>query len=256
MGERRVIIAGNWKLHKGPAEAAQLISGIKQALSGATFDCEVVTAPPFTSICSAVEAAKDSPIKIAAQDVYWEDQGAFTGEVSAPMLKESGCSYVIIGHSERRQFFGETDETVNCKIIATLKAGLIPIFCVGETLNEREYGGTFDVIHRQVANGLQNVTIDDPDRFVIAYEPVWAIGTGKTASPEQAQEVHTALRKELSASRGADVANRVRILYGGSMKKENARSLIGQPDIDGGLIGGASLKVEDFLGIISAGSKS
>jgi triosephosphate isomerase (TIM) len=250
MAERRLIIAGNWKMHKNASEARALVNSLTGGLGAGAPACEVIVAPPFTSIAAAVDAVGRAPIAVSGQDLHWETSGAFTGEISGPMLKEAGCSHVIIGHSERRQYFGETDETVNLKIKAALRAGLIPIFCLGETLDERDARKTFTVIKTQLEGGLDKVDIADPVAFVIAYEPVWAIGTGKTATPEQAQEVHAFLRSELAGLRGADMAAQVRILYGGSVKPSNTRSLMGCADIDGALVGGASLKAEDFLGIV------
>jgi triosephosphate isomerase (TIM) len=209
-------------------------------------------APPFLGIPAAVAAAQGTAIAVGAQNLYWEDQGAFTGEVSGPMVKDAGCTYVIIGHSERRQYFGETDETVNKRIAAALRHGLMPIFCLGETLAEREDGKTFETVRRQLVHGLGEIRPVDAGRFVIAYEPVWAIGTGRTATPAQAQDVHAYLRTEVEALLGKDFAQAVRLLYGGSVKPDNARGLLDCPDIDGGLVGGACLKIEDFAGIIRA----
>lgn len=254
MSKRKPIVAGNWKMHNNTAETRNLIRGIVEKAKNISEQCEIIVAPPFTSIACAVQEAKGSIIQISAQDLFWEDRGAFTGEISGPMLKEIGCSHVIIGHSERRQYFNETDETVNKKIGASIKNGLIPIFCLGETLAEREAGTTFNILQRQLAHGLVDIEIQNPVNFVIAYEPVWAIGTGKTASPEQAQEAHAFLRKELANLRGENFAVHTRILYGGSVKPDNSAELMGCPDIDGGLIGGASLKVMDFIGIIERGT--
>ncbi len=247
---RTTIIAGNWKLHKTPSETTDFVGQLRTKAETASPSCEIVVGPPFVSIPAAVSAAAGSSIQVAAQNVYWESKGAFTGEVSAPMLKDAGCTHVIIGHSERRQYFGETDETVNKRIKAVMAEELIPIFCLGETLEEREAGKTFDIVTTQLEGGLNGVTITDPTRFVIAYEPVWAIGTGKTATVEQAQEVHAFLREKLAAIAGSAAAESIRILYGGSVKPDNAKALMGSPDIDGALIGGASLKVEDFTAII------
>lgn len=254
MAGRRAIIAGNWKMFKTPEETRDLVTELVAGLEGGEKACEVIVAPPFTSIQAAVGAAEGSAIQVAGQNVYWEDQGAFTGEISGAMLKGSGCSHVIVGHSERRQLFGETDETVNRRIQAAQRWGLIPIFCLGETIEEREAGETFEVTKRQLQLGLEGIGLDDPGRFVVAYEPVWAIGTGRTASPEQAQEVHAFLRREIGAIAGDGYAAAVRILYGGSVKASNAKGLMECADIDGGLVGGASLKSEDFLGIIREGS--
>lgn len=249
---RKPIIAGNWKMHKTPSETGTFVRGLRERLSGKSPNCEVIVAPPFVCVPAAVDAAAGTAIGVACQNLHWEDQGAFTGEISGPMIKDSGCTHVIIGHSERRQFFGETDESVNKKIGAALRHNLIPIFCLGETLAEREQGRTFDVVRRQLSGGLGDFRPADPERFVVAYEPVWAIGTGKTATPEQAQEVHAFLRTELSGLLGPDVARRVRILYGGSVKPSNAAGLLACEDIDGGLVGGACLHIDDFVGIIEA----
>ncbi len=250
MSERKIVIAGNWKMHKTADQARKLVSEIKAGSENGHFACEVVVAPTFTSIWAAAEAATGSSIHVAGQNVHPGDEGAFTGEISSRMLKDAGCSHVIIGHSERRQYFGETDVSVNQKILAAMKGDLVPIFCLGETLEEREYGGTFDLVSRQLSNGLLNVQITDPEKFIIAYEPVWAIGTGKTATPDQAEEVHSYLRNELKLFHGAEIANGVRILYGGSLKPGNAEELLSRPNIDGGLIGAAALSAADFLGII------
>ncbi len=253
MAIRKLIIAGNWKMHKTSAETRSYIKDLASALAEIKPDCEVIVAPPFTSLDVAVTEAKGTDIIVAGQNLHWEEKGAFTGEIGAPMLKEIGCSHVIIGHSERRQYFGETDETVNLKIKAAMKHDLIPIFCLGESLNERESGKTFEVLKKQLVGGIGELRPPQPKHFVIAYEPVWAIGTGRTATPEQAQEVHAFLRKELTALLGKDFADSVRILYGGSIKPDNTRTLMNCEDIDGGLVGGASLKVHDFLGIIKEG---
>jgi len=250
MNKRTPIIAGNWKMHKTRAETRNLVRELVGGLQNRSAACEVIVAPPFVSIIDAIEEGKGAPISVSAQNMHWEDHGAFTGEISAPMLKEAGCTHVIIGHSERRQFFGETDATVNLKIEAAMRTGLIPIFCLGESLTEREAGSTFEVVKTQLTLGLDGITISNASRFVVAYEPVWAIGTGRTATPEQAQEVHEFLRVELGSIIGKDCASDVRILYGGSVKPDNTRSLMNCQDIDGCLVGGASLKSEDFLGII------
>lgn len=251
---RRPIIAGNWKMFKTEGEARELTRALAADLRNRVLFCEVVVAPPFTSIPAVVSEAASTAIVVAGQNLHWEENGAFTGEVSGPMLREAGCKYVIIGHSERRQFFGETDSTVNLKIQAAFRNDLMPIFCLGETLDEREAGITFQIVQGQLATGMGAIQIEDPEKLIIAYEPVWAIGTGRTASPEQAQEVHAFLRDELGRLRGNEVANSVRILYGGSVKPDNAASLMQCKDIDGGLVGGASLKPSDFLGIIEQAS--
>lgn len=254
MSQRKIIIAGNWKMHKNAAETAAFIEELKKKGRDLGAGCEVVVAPVFTSLDAAVKCARGSSIIISAQNIHWEDKGAFTGEISGSMLTDTGVSHVIIGHSERRQYFGETDQTVNKRIKAAIRHNLTPIFCLGETLEEREAGATFSVVKRQLLEGMGDNAPHGPENFIIAYEPVWAIGTGKTATPEQAQEVHAFLRRELADHRGVDFADKVRILYGGSVKPDNTRELMGCPDIDGGLVGGASLKVEDFLGIIEQAS--
>ena len=246
---RKTLIAGNWKMNKTAAEALPLIEGLT-AKATAMAAVDVVVCPPFTTLAAVAKAAAGSPIKVGAQNVHWAASGAFTGEISAAMLAEIPVSYVIIGHSERRQYFGETDATVNQRLLAALAAGLTPIVCVGELLDQREGGRTEAVVGEQIRLGLAGLSAEQLARTVIAYEPVWAIGTGRTATPQQAQDVHAFIRAQLRQTHGA-VADGVRILYGGSMKKENARELLSQPDIDGGLIGGASLKVDDFMGIIA-----
>lgn len=246
---RRPLIAGNWKLFKTIAEARTFVEELKPLVSGSS-DIEIVIAPVFTALNAVASAAAGSPIKVAAQDCYWESEGAFTGEVSPKLLKDAGCSHVIIGHSERRQYFGESDETVNRKTKAALLEGLIVLMCVGETLAERESGDTLHVIERQVAGGLQGITAADLRNLVIAYEPVWAIGTGKTASKEQAQEVHAAIRSLVAQLYSQADAEAIRILYGGSVKPENIKELMAQADIDGALVGGASLKSGSFADIV------
>ena len=245
---RKPIVAGNWKMNKTRAETAALIAGIKTEVAGLT-GVEVVVGVPFTDLDVAAQAVKGSALQLAAQNVHWAEKGAFTGEISAAMLKELGVTYVIIGHSERRQYFGETDETVNKRTKAALAAGLKPIVCVGETLAEREAGQMTAVVERQVRAGLAGLTGAAWDQLVLAYEPVWAIGTGKTATTAQAQEVHAFIRQLLGQLAGAAAAT-IRIQYGGSMKPDNAKDLMGQPDIDGGLIGGASLEAKSFADIV------
>lgn len=246
---RKIIIAGNWKMNKTASEARKLIDELKPKVAGFN-SVDVVVCPTFTSLAVAVEAVKGSNIKVGAQNVHWEESGAFTGEISAQMLKEAGVEYVIIGHSERRQYFGETDETVNKRLKAALKAGLKPIVCIGELLEEREAGKTEAVLTKQIKEGFAGISSDDMKKTVIAYEPVWAIGTGKTATPEMAEDAHRYIRKELSGMFGSDTAEAVRIQYGGSMKPDNSAALAAQPDIDGGLIGGASLKADSFAELI------
>jgi triosephosphate isomerase (TIM) len=211
---------------------------------------DILVCPPFTALAEVEDVLLESNIGLGAQNLYWEDSGAFTGEVSAPMIKALGAQYVVIGHSERRQFFGETDATVNKKIQAALRHGLTPIACIGENLEEREKGRTFDVIKTQCQGSLAGLTIPEMEQIVIAYEPVWAIGTGKTATPQQAQEVHAFIRGLLTQMYNAILATKVRIQYGGSVKPENTRELMSQPDIDGALVGGASLKSDSFVGIV------
>ena len=243
------MVAGNWKMNKTLGEAAELLEALKPELMGIeTVDLVVCT--PYIDLPLANEILDGSNIKVGAQNLHWEASGAYTGEVSAPMLKDL-CEYVIIGHSERRAMFGETDETVNKKVVAALGSGLLPIVCVGETLEENEAGQTEAVVDRMVREGLKGLTAEEAAKIVIAYEPVWAIGTGKTATPEQANDVHkNVVRPILREMFGAEVGNGMRILYGGSVKPGNAAELFGQSDIDGGLIGGASLKSADFVGIV------
>lgn len=243
------LIAGNWKLFKTLDESVALIESLKSLIQDA-HGVEVVVAPVFTALAPVALVAKDSVIKVAAQDCFWEEEGAFTGEVSPKLLVDAGCSHVIIGHSERRQYFGETNETVNRKAVAALAAGLVVLLCVGETLEQRELGDTFHVIEAQVREGLAGISSENLSNIVIAYEPVWAIGTGKTASEDQAQEVHAFIRLLVDKLYTKSNADAMRILYGGSVKPENAKGLMAQPDIDGALVGGASLKAESFAGIV------
>jgi len=246
---RRKIIAGNWKMNKTATEGQALVAELKPLVAGAK-DVDVVVCPPFTTLAAVVKAAAGSNIKVGAQNVHWAANGAFTGEISAAMLKELGVEYVIIGHSERRQYFGETDASVNQRLKAALAAGLKPMVCIGETLAEREGNRTEAVIDVQVKGGFAGLTPEQMAALVITYEPVWAIGTGKTATPAMAQETHAYIRKVVGQLFGAAAAAAVRIQYGGSMKPDNARELLSQQDIDGGLIGGASLKAADFAGIV------
>jgi triosephosphate isomerase len=246
---RQKFVCGNWKMHKTIAETAALVRELRAALGDVAGKVQVAVAPPFTSLAAAVEAARGSTIEVAAQDVHWEKQGAFTGEVSAAMLADVGCQHGIVGHSERRQLFGETDEAVRKKVGALLAASVRPIVCVGETLAEREAGRTVEVVDRQVRQGLAGLSVEELGRITIAYEPVWAIGTGKTASAAQAQEVHAAIR-EMLRDIGAPVADQIRVQYGGSVKPDNAAELMAQPDVDGALVGGASLKAADFVAIV------
>ena len=245
---RRKLIAGNWKMYKTVAEATALVEEIKKGVAGAPGDALV--APPFTAIAAVVAAAKGSPVAVAAQNMHVEKEGAFTGEVSAPMLVDAGVTHVILGHSERRQYFAETDDGVAKKTKAALTAGLLPISCVGETLAEREAGRTMEVVGRQMDAILAAVTADEARKVVIAYEPVWAIGTGKVATPEQAQEVHAFIRSRIAAKHGQPVADVLRILYGGSVKPDNVKGLMALPDVDGALVGGASLMADSFLKLV------
>ena len=252
---RKIIIAGNWKMNKTASEAAALANEIVP-LAGDVDAVDVVLCPPFLSLPTVTSAVKASKIRTGAQNVFWEDSGAFTGEVSADMILDVGAAFVILGHSERRQYFGETDETVNRRLKKSLEKGLNPIVCIGETLEQREADETETVIETQVKQGLAGIPDADMRKTVLAYEPVWAIGTGKTATPEQANDVHAFIRKILTGMYSRDTADAVRIQYGGSMKPENADALLGQPDIDGGLIGGASLKAGPFAEIVTAGVQS
>jgi triosephosphate isomerase len=248
--KRRPILAGNWKMNMTATQARELAAKLIPLVSGAQ-DRDIVLGPPFTSIAAVADAIRGTNIGLAAQNLHWEDKGAFTGEISADMLLDSGCKYVIIGHSERRQFFGETDETVNKKVKQALKKGLLPILCVGETLAEREAGKLNDIISRQVTVGLKDISAGDMKKVVIAYEPVWAIGTGKTATPEQANEVHALIRQKVRTLSSAGIAEGLRIQYGGSVTPENVSQLMAKPDIDGALVGGASLKPESFAALVN-----
>ena len=243
------VIAGNWKMNKTVDEAVELVKQLKALISGVG-GVEVIVAPPFTALYAVQKELKDSLIHLAAQNLFWEEKGAFTGEVSPSMIREVGCEFVIIGHSERRQLFGETDESVNLRIKAALGQGLKPIFCIGETLKEREDGKTFSVIKRQIEGGLKDFGEKEVLTITIAYEPVWAIGTGRTATPQQAQEVHHFIRETLGRLYSKDLADKIRIQYGGSVTPENVKGLMDQQDIDGALVGGASLKAETFSRIV------
>jgi triosephosphate isomerase len=247
---RRPLIAGNWKLHKTLAESVQLA---EQVVAGSkSITAELAIAPGFVALARVAQVVGSSSVALAAQDAYWEAQGAFTGEVSLPQLKDAGCKYVILGHSERRQLFGEDDATVNKKTRAALAYGVAPIVCVGETLNEREAGQAEAVVVRQVQLALANIAADAAAPIVIAYEPVWAIGTGRTAQPSDAQDMHAKIRATVSQVLGGEIAGKLRILYGGSVKPDNAKTLLGQQDVDGALVGGASLVAESFLAIAAA----
>lgn len=249
MAARRPLIAGNWKMHGTRAETERLLAALKLELIGVT-DRDIVVAPPFSALETAARLLVGSPIRLAAQNLYWESQGAFTGEISGPMLKDLGCSYVILGHSERRQYFAETDQQVARKVKAAQRDGLVPIVCVGETLEERDRGDTLAVIRRQVRGGLHEQEKAAIAALVIAYEPVWAIGTGRTATPEQAQEVHATIRTTVAELTDQATAEAVRILYGGSVKPDNVDGLMVQADIDGALVGGASLQADSFARIV------
>jgi triosephosphate isomerase len=242
------VIAGNWKMHKTVREACALAGAIKEGAAGGT-TCQVVLAPPFTALTSVSAEIRGTSLLLAAQDVHWEPKGAFTGEISVLMLEEAGCRMVIIGHSERRQYFGETDAAVNKKVRAVLSSSLQPIVCIGETLSQRESGKHHDIVAQQLAGGLDGLTHPGLLRIILAYEPVWAIGTGRTASPETAQEMHGYIRSWLSERFGEN-AQEVRILYGGSVNPDNIDALMRQPDIDGALVGGACLEAESFLRIV------
>jgi triosephosphate isomerase len=246
---RRPLIAGNWKMNNNCAESVELVSQLKDMLSDSK-EIDIVVAPPFTALGAVAAVLKGSPLALAAQHVFWEESGAFTGEISTAMLKDVGCRYVIIGHSERRQYFSETDETVNKRLKAALKASLIPIVCIGETLAEREAKKTLGVIEQQLKEGLEGLSLEEMENVVIAYEPVWAIGTGKTATPDQAQEVHHFIRDLIARIFSEESADDTRILYGGSVKPDTVDHLMAQRDIDGALVGGASLKADAFARIV------
>jgi triosephosphate isomerase (TIM) len=247
---RRPLVAGNWKMHRTGPEAVELIHQLRDGLPRGR--AEVMVAPPFTALESAARAIEGSGIALGAQNVHWEAQGPFTGEISAGMLRAVGCTHVIVGHSERRQLFGETDAMVSRKARAVLQAGMRPVVCIGETLAERDGGRTLDVCTAQLHGSLAGMAVEEMDRLVLAYEPVWAIGTGRNATPAQAQEVHAHVREALVRLFGRPVGAAMRVLYGGSVKGDNASELLGQPDVDGALVGGASLKAQEFLAIIAA----
>jgi triosephosphate isomerase len=247
---RTPFIAGNWKMFKTTAEASSFVTDLRGAVKDAK-GVQIVVAPPFTAIHAAAQAARGSNIEVSAQDLYWEKQGAFTGEISATMIKEAGAAYVIIGHSERRQLFDETDAIVNRKVQSAVAQGLTPIMCIGETLAERERNETLTVLDRQIKDGLDAVTAEQLGAMVVAYEPVWAIGTGRNATAAQAGEAHAHIRTRLRQWFGGDAADRCRVLYGGSVKPDNIRDLIAEPDVDGALVGGASLEVKSFAEIVA-----
>ena len=249
MDARRPLMAGNWKMFKTHTEAVATASELLHLVSGVT-DRDIMLAPTYSALVPVGEALQNSNISLGAQNLFWESDGAFTGEIAPGMLKAAGCEYVIIGHSERRQYFGETDETVNKRIRAAIEADLRPVLCIGETETQRDADETFSVLDKQIQNGLQNFGLADLNHLVVAYEPVWAIGTGKTASTDQAQEAHQYVRSLLEKAFGQDLAHRTRILYGGSVKPDNVDELMQMPDLDGALVGGASLKADSFGRIV------
>jgi len=249
MTQRRSLIAGNWKMYKKCDEALKTAELLCQKVKNID-DRDIMIAPPMTALNHVAGVIKNSPIKLGAQNLHWENEGAFTGEVSANMLVSSGCKYVIIGHSERRQYFGETDETVNKKIKSSISSGLIPVICIGELEQEREEGKTFSVLDKQIKNGLKDISLDQASSIVLAYEPVWAIGTGKTATSEQAQEAHKYLRDLLTSLYNNELSEQIRILYGGSVKPANVNEIMSMPDVDGALVGGASLDPDSFASIV------
>jgi triosephosphate isomerase len=246
---RKKLIAANWKMYKTPDQTRDFFSAFLPLVKSHTRD-EIVVCPPYLDIPTAVESTKGSNVGIGAQNMYWEKEGAYTGEISAGMIVAAGCSHVIIGHSERRQYFGETDDTVNQKLKVALDAGLTPIVCIGEVLEEREAGITDDVLRRQCSIGFRGISGERAAKLVIAYEPVWAIGTGKTATPQIAESAHLTIRGEAAKAFGKEFADQVRILYGGSVKPDNAKALMSEQDIDGALVGGASLDAKNFAAIV------
>lgn len=247
---RMVFIAGNWKMNKNKAEAKELAEGLKKNIGKVYENGCVLVCPPFTDLSVVSESVKDSGIKVGGQNMSWEEKGAFTGEVSPDMLKDSGCSFVILGHSERRKYFSETNENVNRKTKVALSQGLTPIVCVGESLEQREKGEAFSVIDNHIRGALNGISAEDVQKVIVAYEPVWAIGTGRTATPQQAEKVHSYIRELLKDLYSAEVAEKILILYGGSVKPGNIEELIAEQDIDGALVGGASLKVDSFTEIV------
>ncbi|HLQ51441.1 MAG TPA: triose-phosphate isomerase [Terriglobales bacterium] len=246
---RKKLIAANWKMYKTPQQAEAFVGGFLPLVHGHTRD-EIVICPPYVSIPALTELLRDTNVGLGGQNMYWEKEGAYTGEISAAMLLSVGCTHVILGHSERRQYFGETDETVNRRLKAALAAGLTSIVCIGEVLEEREAGITNDVLRRQCENALRGISGEQVAKFTIAYEPVWAIGTGKTATPEIAVDAHRVIRKQAALALGDEAAQKLRILYGGSIKPENTKALMSQEEIDGGLVGGASLDPKSFAAIV------
>jgi triosephosphate isomerase len=249
MPTRKPLIAGNWKMYKTVSEAFETAEKLVQLVKDVDHT-EVMIAPPFTALAPAYAALQGTNVALGAQNLHWEAEGAYTGEISSSMLKSAGCTHVIIGHSERRQFFGETDESVNKKVKTAVAAGLIPVLCVGESEAERDENKTFSVLDKQVKIGLEGLSLEDAATLVIAYEPIWAIGTGKTATKEQAQDVHRYLREWIENNYSAALSGSMRILYGGSVKPDNVTALMAQPDVDGALVGGASLDAETFSQIV------
>jgi triosephosphate isomerase len=249
---RKKVIAGNWKMNMDMNDTVALISELKNEIRNKNLNASVIVCPPFTNLDTASALIKDSSIKLGAQNMYFEENGAFTGEISPSMLKSVGCEFVILGHSERRTIFGESDQVINKKIKTAVKHGLKPIFCIGETLEEREGGITFKVIEKQISNGLEGLSGTDLAELIVAYEPVWAIGTGRNATPRQAQEVHQFIRGLIAGQLSQSFADQLVIQYGGSVKADNASDLLSQPDIDGALVGGACLKADSFIKIVEA----
>ena len=249
---RKKVIAGNWKMNNDLSETQNLISKLSNGLSKEKINCDVIVCPPFTSLMEASSLLKNTTIKLGAQNMFYEDSGAYTGEISASMLKSVGCEYVILGHSERRTFFYDTNEVINKKIKKALESGLKPIFCIGETLEQREKNVTIEVIKQQLTIGLNDISENSLSNIIVAYEPVWAIGTGRNATPEQAEDVHKYIRSWIKEKYSSNVAESLVIQYGGSVKPDNAKELLSQKDIDGALVGGACLKAESFMSIIKA----
>jgi triosephosphate isomerase (TIM) len=249
---RKKVIAGNWKMNNDLSESQNLISKLTSGLGRKKINCDVIICPPFTSLSEANSLIKNTPVKLGAQNMHFKESGAYTGEISADMLKSVGCEYVILGHSERRTIFKETDELINEKIKAAFNIGLKPVFCIGETLEEREAGKEKDVLRTQLSGGLRQVSLDQVKNMIIAYEPVWAIGTGKTATPEQAEEMHDFIRTYIKDEYSSDASENLVIQYGGSVKPDNASELLSQKDIDGALVGGACLKADSFISIIES----
>ncbi len=249
MDTRRPLIAGNWKMYKTGVQSVDFTKKLKDMVAGVS-NVDIMIAPPFTAISQVAEQTTGTPISVGAQNMHWEAEGAYTGEIAADMIQSAGCSHVIIGHSERRQYFGETDQTINRKIQAATQSDLIPVFCIGETEDQREAGQTFSVLDKQLQNGLEGLFLENLRSLIVAYEPIWAIGTGKTATKEQAQEVHMHVRQWFAQAYNQEYAQGLRILYGGSVKPSNIKDLMAMPDIDGALVGGASLDPESFSQLV------